>query len=207
LQIPTWHSGLDFISADFQQEQFFLLYKLDSNIDLKQNLILSVLNAIIGDTMSSRLFQSLRENSGFCYNVYSFINLFQDCGFWCFYATSSKENCLNVAKNLIQIVDRFFNNEISQEEINYAKQHLCGEEIMSSDDMEQRMKQMARFYFSGYSQHSSEDILKIINEIQLEDLYEILKMIKIDLEKSLVIYGPKVKSADKKMILKEFDDE
>ena len=207
LQIPTWHSGLDFISADFQQEQFFLLYKLDSKIDLKQNLILSVLNAIIGDTMSSRLFQSLRENSGFCYNVYSFINLFQDCGFWCFYATSSKENCLNVAKNLIQIVDRFFNNEISQEEINYAKQHLCGEEIMSSDDMEQRMKQMARFYFSGYSQHSSEDILKIINEIQLEDLYEILKMIKTDLEKSLVIYGPKVKSADKKMILKEFDDE
>lgn len=207
LQIPTWHSGLDFISADFQQEQFFLLYKLDSKIDLKQNLILSVLNAIIGDTMSSRLFQSLRENSGFCYNVYSFINLFQDCGFWCFYATSSKENCLNVAKNLIQIVDRFFNNEISQEEINYAKQHLCGEEIMSSDDMEQRMKQMARFYFSGYSQHSSEDILKIINEIQLEDLYEILKMIKTDLEKSLVIYGPKVKSADKKMILKEFGDE
>lgn len=207
LQIPTWYSGLDFISADFQQEQFFLLYKLDSKIDLKQNLILSVLNAIIGDTMSSRLFQSLRENSGFCYNVYSFINLFQDCGFWCFYATSSKENCLNVAKNLIQIVDRFFNNEISQEEINYAKQHLCGEEIMSSDDMEQRMKQMARFYFSGYSQHSSEDILKIINEIQLEDLYEILKMIKTDLEKSLVIYGPKVKSADKKMILKEFDDE
>lgn len=207
LQIPTWNSGLDFISADFQQEQFFLLYKLDSKIDLKQNLILSVLNAIIGDTMSSRLFQSLRENSGFCYNVYSFINLFQDCGFWCFYATSSKENCLNVAKNLIQIVDRFFNNEISQEEINYAKQHLCGEEIMSSDDMEQRMKQMARFYFSGYSQHSSEDILKIINEIQLEDLYEILKMIKTDLEKSLVIYGPKVKSADKKMILKEFDDE
>lgn len=207
LQIPTWNSGLDFISADFQQEQFFLLYKLDSKIDLKQNLILSVLNAIIGDTMSSRLFQSLRENSGFCYNVYSFINLFQDCGFWCFYATSSKENCLNVAKNLIQIVDRFFNNEISQEEINYAKQHLCGEEIMSSDDMEQRMKQMARFYFSGYRQHSSEDILKIINEIQLEDLYEILKMIKTDLEKSLVIYGPKVKSADKKMILKEFDDE
>jgi predicted Zn-dependent peptidase len=78
---------------------------------------------------------------------------------------------------------------------------------MSSDDMEQRMKQMARFYFSGYSQHSSEDILKIINEIQLEDLYEILKMIKTDLEKSLVIYGPKVKSADKKMILKEFGDE
>ena len=207
LQIPTWNSGLDFISADFQQEQFFLLYKLDSKIDLKQNLILSVLNAIIGDTMSSRLFQSLRENSGFCYNVYSFINLFQDCGFWCFYATSSKENCLNVARNLIQIVDEFFENEISEEEINYAKQHLCGEEIMAGEDMEQRMKQMARCWFSGFNQNSSEDILKFINEIQLDDLYNILKMIKNNLEKALVIYGPKVKSVNKKNIEKVFYNE
>lgn len=207
LQIPTWNSGLDFISADFQQEQFFLLYKLDSKIDLKQNLTLSVLNAIIGDTMSSRLFQSLRENSGFCYNVYSFINLFQDCGFWCFYATSSKENCLNVAKNLIQIVDEFFENEISNEEINYAKQHLCGEEIMAGEDMEQRMKQMARCWFSGFNQNSSEDILKFINEIQLDDLYDILKMIKDNLEKALVIYGPKVKSVNKKNIEKVFYNE
>jgi predicted Zn-dependent peptidase len=207
LQIPTWNSGLDFISADFQQEQFFLLYKLDSKIDLKQNLILSVLNAIIGDTMSSRLFQSLRENSGFCYNVYSFINLFQDCGFWCFYATSSKENCLNVAQNLIQIVDGFFENEISEEEINYAKQHLCGEEIMASEDMEQRMKQMARCWFSGYNQNSSDNILKIISEIQLDDLYNILKMIKSNLEKALVIYGPKVKAQNKKYIEKVFYNE
>ncbi len=207
LQIPTWNSGLDFINADFQQEQFFLLYKLDSKIDLKQNLILSVLNAIIGDTMSSRLFQSLRENSGFCYNVYSFINLFQDCGFWCFYATSSKENCLNVAKNLIQIVDGFFENEISEDELNYAKQHLCGEEIMASEDMEQRMKQMARCWFSGYNQNSSDNILKIINEIQLDDLYDILKMIQSNLQKALVIYGPKVKALNKKNIEKVFYDE
>ena len=203
---PIWHSGVDFVNADFQQEQFFLLYKLDSKIDLKQNLILSVLNAIIGDTMSSRLFQSLRENSGFCYNVYSFINLFQDCGFWCFYATSSKENCLNVAKNLIQIVDGFFENEISEQELNYAKQHLCGEEIMSSDDMEQRMKQMARFYFSGYEQYYHEDIIKKIEKISIQDLYDFINNIKVNLKKSLIIYGPKIKSSDKKIILKDFED-
>ena len=82
------------------------------------------------------------------------------------FSSSSKENCLNVARNLIQIVDEFFENEISEEEINYAKQHLCGEEIMAGEDMEQRMKQMARCWFSGYNQNSSENILKIINEIQ-----------------------------------------
>ncbi len=207
LSIPNWNTGVDFINADFQQEQFFLLYKLDSNIDFKQSLILAILNAIIGDTMSSRLFQSLRENSGYCYNVYSFINLFKSCGFWCFYATSSKANCLNVAKNLINIVGDFFKNEISLQEINYAKQHLCGEEIMSSDDMEQRMKQMARFYFSGFNQYPQDEIIKLINEITFEDLYNCLIKIKTDLEKSLIIYGPKIKSADKKIILKEFYDE
>ena len=54
---------------------------------------------------------------------------------------------------------------------------------------------------------SSENILKIINEIQLDDLYAILKMIKNNLEKALVIYGPKVKSVNKKNIEKVFYNE
>lgn len=203
---PIWHTGVDFISADFQQEQFFLLYSLNPKINFEQSLVLAVLNAIIGDTMSSRLFQSLRENSGFCYNVYSFVNLFIDCGFWCFYATSSKSNCLNVANNLIKKVDEFFVNEITEQELNYAKQHLCGEEIMSSDDMEQRMKQMARFYFSGYEQYSHEDIIKKIEKISVQDLYDFINNIKVNLKKSLIIYGPKIKSSDRKIILKDFED-
>ena len=93
------------------------------------------------------------------------------------------------------------------QEINYAKQHLCGEEIMSSDDMEQRMKQMARFYFSGFNQYPQDEIIKLINEITFEDLYDYLNKIKTDLKKSLIIYGPKIKSADKKIIQKEFDYE
>ena len=78
---------------------------------------------------------------------------------------------------------------------------------MAGEDMEQRMKQMARCWFSGFYQNSSEDILKLINEIQLDDLYNILKMIKSNLEKALVIYGPKVKAQNKKNIEKVFNNE
>ena len=77
---------------------------------------------------------------------------------------------------------------------------------MACEDMEQRMKQMARFYFSGYEQYSHEDIIKKIEKISIQDLYDFINNIKINLKKSLIIYGPKIKSSDKKIILKDFED-
>ncbi|MCR4790992.1 MAG: insulinase family protein [Treponemataceae bacterium] len=204
LEKPSWNSSLDFIKADFQQEQYFYLYPISFPLSFEKNIGYSILNAIIGDTMSSRLFQKLREESGYCYNVYSFFNVFDDCGFWAFYATSSKEKSYDVARDLIKIVRDFFINNITEEEINFAKQHLVGEEIMASEDMEQRMKALARNYFSGYELMDSEKIIKIINETPDKILYEILEEFSKKSEKSFIIYGPRVKNSIAKKIQKVF---
>src|SRR5690606_33223859 len=42
--------------------------------------VLSVLNTLLGGGMSSRLNQNIREKYGYCYNIYSFVNMHQDAG-------------------------------------------------------------------------------------------------------------------------------
>lgn len=202
---PKWQANLDFIPANFQQEQFFLSYPLQFPINYEKSIQLSILNAIIGDTMSSRLFQKLREKSGYCYNVYSFFNTFSDCGFWCAYATSSKSNCLNVTSDLLNVVDNFMQYNLEQDEIDFAKQHLCGEEIMASEDMEQRMKQLSKNFFSGYQQMSSEQVIDSINQVTDEQLFNALKYLKGNNEKSLIVYGPKLSFINKRKIKDFFE--
>ncbi|MGP1587792.1 MAG: M16 family metallopeptidase [Treponemataceae bacterium] len=204
---PGWNSAIDFIPADFQQEQFFFLFSVDAPLSLEENIAMSILNAIIGDTMSSRLFQKLREESGYCYNVYSFFTVFEDCGFWANYATSSKKNCLTVARDLLKIVKDFFRTELTQKEIDFAKQHLCGEEIMASEDVEQRIKSLSKSYFSGYNVYESEKIIEIIKKTDTSTLLDILRNFDKKLEYSFVIYGPKVKKSVSQKICKVIEDE
>ena len=200
LERPRWNSEFSFVKAFFQQEQFFYLFPISLPLSYEKNICYAILNAIIGDTMSSRLFQKLREESGYCYNVYSFFNVFSDCGFWAFYATSSKENSLKVVQDMKTIVDDFLKNDISEEEIDFAKQHLCGEEIMASEDVEQRMKGLARSYFAGYESIEIDQVLELIRNTSHEDLKNVLEEVRNSFENAFVVYGPPLKNSVEKSI-------
>ncbi len=52
----------------------------------------SVLDTVIGGSMSSRLFQEIREKRGLAYAIYSYNGALKDCGLYVVYAGTSKEN-------------------------------------------------------------------------------------------------------------------
>jgi predicted Zn-dependent peptidase len=62
---------------------------------------LYVMNALLGGTMSSRLFQKIREERGLVYSVYSAVNAFVDSGFLAIYAATSPRNVSNLARQEI----------------------------------------------------------------------------------------------------------
>ncbi|MCR5606892.1 MAG: insulinase family protein, partial [Treponema sp.] len=70
-ETAVWSKGFNFVKSDFRQEQIFILYPFKCPLSENDYYSLSVLNAIMGDTMSSRFFQSIREKLGLCYNIYS----------------------------------------------------------------------------------------------------------------------------------------
>lgn len=203
--VPQWKPGMHLIKAGFQQEQIFLLYSIKKPETIDFFLQWCLLNAIIGDTMSSRLFQSLREKAGYCYNVYSYITMLSDSAFWCAYASSSKKNVYKVIADLFDQMKLFFTGRISVDELESARQHICGEEIIASEDPEQRMKTLAKLYFLNLPLLSSEERVERIMDISIEQIQSLIYELFIEKEKVLALYGPSLLQWQKNALKKLFN--
>ena len=93
---------------------------------------------------------------------------------------------------------------ISEEELQAAKEHLCGEEIINSEDVENRMKRLFRLYSFDFEMETIEETVNQIRSITKNDILAVLPKL-LDLEnKALVFYGPKINKLTKQEIENEF---
>lgn len=186
---PQWTSGLRFQDAPFNQMQLFMQFPLEPHISEKDYYTWAIVNALVGDTMSSRLFQKLREEGGYSYNVYSFPTYYTDAACWCAYATASKKDTAGVVKTMFGELEKLKQEGFSQEEQDAACEHICGEEIISSEDMEYRVKRLFRNYSFGFSQKSTEEILSLIRSISKKEIEKTIQTL-LDFDNaSLFVYG------------------
>lgn len=184
-----WNITKKIIRAPFHQNQIFAAFPIKMPLTEKRSDCLTVLNAVIGDTMSSRLFQHLREKNGYCYSVYSFVTVFADCAFWCAYVSVAKKNTAVVLKELKNELKNLCSGDISQLEIEAAKEHIVGEEIISSEDVEARMKRLARLYFSKFPLRVYTESIENIRLLSKEELsYELSEMLDFSKE-TILVYG------------------
>ena len=103
-----------------------------------------VLSTVAGESMSSRLFQRLREEQGLCYSVYTFRSHYTDLSSWSDYAGTSPENGKRLVDELARELGRLRREPPSVAEVKDAKAHLAGSLVFTREDMEARMKRMAR---------------------------------------------------------------
>lgn len=176
-------------NASFQQNQLFVAYPIKHPLSQKMHATICLVNAIVGDTMSSRLFQGLREKMGFCYNVYSFFVSFYDVGFWCAYASVTKRNTKTSLKYILQEIEQLLQNGINDEELVSAKEHLCGEEIIASEETDARMKRLYRLYFSGFDLQTIEEYCKTITSITKEEVLLCIKELFDAKKRAIFLYG------------------
>jgi predicted Zn-dependent peptidase len=200
-QIPVWKSGVSFIKSSFQQEQFFLLYPLRFPVDERAYYTLAVMNALTGDTMSSRLFQTLREKGGWCYSVYSYSTFYADTACWCAYASSGRLSSRRILEGLYKEIKYLFDYGVSETEVESAREHLCGEELMADADMENRMKFLERCYDSGYGYKSTDERIALIRSVTKDDIERCLHEMFDVKNKALIVYGPGLSLKEKKDII------
>ena len=206
-QPPKWQAGSTFKKAHFKQEQYFVLCPYHAPVTEKEYYTLSVLNALTGDTMSSRLFETLREKNGFCYTVYSFFTFYEDACAWCAYASSDKQKAKDVANLLISEIENLRKNEITQEEIDAAKEHCSGEETMNSEEMEYVMKRLERNHQMGFPLRTTEETAACIRTVSKDDILTVVSELLGEIKETNVIrnasfvsYGPKLPNAVRKDI-------
>jgi predicted Zn-dependent peptidase len=105
---------------------------------------LSILNAVLGGGMSSRLFQEIREKRGLAYSVYSFTPSYSDAGLFGLYAGSAPRNALEVSRLMLDEFDRVGEEGITEIELERSLGMLGGAAALALEDSDTRMNRLGR---------------------------------------------------------------
>ena len=125
----------------------------------------SILNTVLGGGMSSRLFQTIREERGLAYSVYSDMSPYRDTGNFCVYAGTSGSKALEVIDLILAEFRNLKEIPISGEELTRAKDQLKGNILMGLESSNARMANLARqeMYFRQF--YSVDEIIARIDEV------------------------------------------
>jgi predicted Zn-dependent peptidase len=107
---------------------------------------LCVLNGALGESMSSRLFQKLREREGLCYSVYSTFSMDRGVGLWMASASSSAKLFPRLLQALDRELDLLSTGEgaLTEAEVGESVSRIAGSFELAMEDPEYRMKRLAK---------------------------------------------------------------
>lgn len=103
-----------------------------------------VLNTVLGGSMSSRLFQNIREKRGLAYAVFSGLSAYRDAGMLTIYAGCAAETVGEVVDLVVEEMRGMKGTEIPPAELRRAKDHLKGSLMLSLESTSSRMSHLAR---------------------------------------------------------------
>jgi len=103
-----------------------------------------ILNTILGGSMSSRLFQNVREKRGLVYSISSGVTAYSDAGCLTIYAGTSVESVDEVIRLTVDELRRFRYERVPEDELQRAKDHLKGSLMLSLEHTGSRMNHLAR---------------------------------------------------------------
>lgn len=149
-----------------------------------------IANTALGEGMSSRLFQEVRERLGLAYAVYSYLELLEDTGLFATYmACDSKrvDEAVTIARHEIQQLRK---KGITQKELESAKAQLRGDLILGQESMDKRMGRVAQqeIYMGLY--RPAEEALNNIDAVTKERVFEACQTLFDADQMHLVTVGP-----------------
>ncbi len=111
-----------------------------------------LLNTMLGGGMSSRLFQTIREDQGLAYAIYSEMNPFRDTGSLCIYAGTAIDKTEKVVQLTMQELRRLKEDTVSEGELKRAKDQLKSNIVIGLESSGSRMANLARqeMYFGRF---------------------------------------------------------
>jgi predicted Zn-dependent peptidase len=150
---------------------------------------LSLLNAVLGGGMSSRLFQEVREKRGLVYSVYSFAQQFADAGVVGVYAGCQPKRLDAVREVTADVLAEVAKNGITQEELDKAKGQVSGGMVLGLEDTSSRMSRIARNEMNNGFVPSVSAVLDEINAVTLEEVRSLAHHVWSQ-EQQTIVVGP-----------------
>lgn len=176
---------------DFSQVHFCLGFPCIT-ITSSLRYAIYILNAIFGASMSSRLFQRIRENLGLCYSIYSFNSLYKDNGLFGVYTGTSINTFEKSLNEIMQEIKKIKKVFLTKQEIINSKEHLKGNMALAYENISTHMNSLARQEIYYGEHFTFEELIRRIDQVTDDELKQSIDVIFPDNYKITVSsIGPK----------------
>jgi predicted Zn-dependent peptidase len=152
----------------------------------ERRVALSVYNTILGGGMSSRLNQNIRERYGYCYSIYSFVNMHSDTGDLGVYMGTDAGRVDHGEKLIRRELDKLRQKPVGRRVIDRARSQVKGSIMLGLESMGSRMMRIGRqeLYYGRY--FSLDRILEMVDAIEPDDVLAVARDVTPDERFSVV---------------------
>jgi predicted Zn-dependent peptidase len=166
---------------------------------------LAVLNNTLGGGMSSRLFQSIREEKGLAYSVYSYPSTYSFAGMFSLYAGTTAVNADNVVMLMKQELDKLKSERISAEDFKMGKDQLKGNYVLSMEGTNAKMSALGKSLLLLDEEYDEEETLGKIEAVTIDSVNALIDKI-LDYSKMSAVFAGKIeKRSEIEKVLEGFN--
>ena len=138
---------------------------------------LSILNAVFGGGMSSRLFQKIREEHGLSYAIFSYNVGFMDAGLFSICAALAADQVDRAMDLILEEIRRLFTEKIDETALNKSKEQIKSGYMLSLESSSSRMSSIGRSELLLNRIIPPEELLDKINAVELAHIYDLAERI------------------------------
>lgn len=183
---PLFHQNK--LSRKKETEQAHLCLGFEGlQIGHKDVYSLIVLNNILGGSMSSRLFQEVREQRGLAYSVYSYHSGYQDSGLVTIYGGTGAAQLESLYETIQETLSALKREGITEKELNNSKEQLKGSLMLSLESTNSRMSRNGKNELLLETHKSLDEIVEMIDEVTEDSVNKLANQIFSDTYSSSLI--------------------
>ena len=156
--------------------------------DKRENLFNAV-NAILGGSMSARLFQEVREKRGLAYSVYSYLSPFRECGSLKIYAGVNPNHVNEAYSAICDVINTLKKDGITEDEFLRSREQLKSGMFFSNESTNSQMLLYGKYMLNFNEIFDFEKKLETLNSMRHEDAQAIIVDMFDESRKAIALVG------------------
>jgi predicted Zn-dependent peptidase len=138
---------------------------------------LAILDAILGGSTSSRLFQEIREKRGLAYAIYSWSSQYTETGQVGIYVGTREDNIAKALEVIGVELDRICTERVGDDELSRAREHVKGRLALSMESTASRMNRLGRSLLMDTPLLTLDETIERLDAVDAEQLSELARVL------------------------------
>ena len=186
---PRFTPALD-VTIDETEQAYVLLGMPGLGLRDERRYAFSVLDTLLGGGMSSRLFQSVREERALAYEISTFQQGYRNAGLFGVSAGCTPERVQECVDVVSDELDRLLHDGVRADEVARTREHLKGNLTLALESTYNRMSRLARNHIVHGRQISTEEVEAAFDAVTAADVDALARELLGPTQRGLCVLGP-----------------